>query len=351
MGNLTAYSAITTKIRAMKSSLISDEQFEEIAGMHSVPELISYLQQFPSYSSLFENTDPNTIHRGYLEWLLNFTTYRDYSKLYNFAKDEQRKFMELYFTKFEIFSLKRYIRNILDIREDAQLVYMENNFELHSHLRTKELAHSADMNEFAEHLKGSIYYDTIRSVNRLDNSILFDYELALDLFYFANVWEQKDKLFKGADLKHIKNSFGTKIDLLNIMWIYRCKTYYRIPNSKIYSYLIQIYYKLKPAQVRDMIISTDAKTLQQTFLTTEYAKKYRDTFSNDSVPIEKIYNELLHTLYLNDFKNNPYSLAAIDTYFYLKELETSRIITAAECIRYGYPAAKTIDLIFRKGVS
>jgi len=340
----------------MKSNLITDAQFEEIAGLNSVSELIAYLQKFPAYSSLFGNIDPGTIHRGYMEWLLNFTTYQDYSKLYSFAKKDQRKFMELYFTKFEIFSLKRYIRNILDIRKDSRIVYMENSFEKHSKLATEKLANSADMSEFTEHLKGTVYHSLIQKINLLENPILFDYEMALDLFFFSYVWEQKDRLFKGSDLNHIKNSFGTKIDLLNIMWIYRCKAYYNLPGSKIYSYLIPIYFRLKPAQIKMMVDAQSLDELVKTYYATDYAKKYRNNTANkninkNDIHIEEMYNHLLNKLYLDDFQNDPYSLAAIDTYFYLKELETSRLITAAECIRYGYPTAKTIDLIFGKGVN
>lgn len=348
MGKLTAYSGITTKIRAMKGNLISDAQFEEIAGLNSIPELIVYLQRFPAYSTLFGDVDSNNVHRGYMEWLLNFSTYRDYTKLYSFAKNEQRKFMDLYFTKFEIFSLKRYIRNILDIRENSRTVFMVNNFELHSKLATDKLVASANMEEFVDNLRGSIYHAPLQKIISLKNPILFDFEMALDLFYFSYVWEKKDKLFKGDELKHITNSFGTKIDLLNIMWIYRCKTYYNLTNAQIYSYLIPIHFKLTPSHIKFMVEAKDSEEFYEVCKSTEYAKKVK---KYNVKRIEEMYNALLHSLYINDFKKNPYSLAAIDTYFYLKELETSRIITAAECIRYGYPAAKITDHIFGKGVT
>ncbi len=348
MGKLVAYSGLTTKIRAMKSNLISDAQFEEIAGLNSIPELISYLERFPAYSELFKDADASKVHRGELEWRLNFSTYYDYTKLYSFAKNEQRNFMELYFTKFEIFSLKRYIRNILDIREENRLPYMANHFELHSNLKTEKLASSADMEEFVEHLKGTIYYVSLSKVNALQKPILFDYELALDQFYFSYVWKQKDKLFKDDELKHITNSVGSKIDLLNIMWAFRCKTYYNLTNAQIYSYLIPIYYRLTPADIKTMVETKDMKVFFSVFKSTDYAKKLA---KNKIKRIDEMYNYAMMRMHMDDFKNNPYSLAAIDAYFYLKELEVSRITTAAECIRYGYPAAKTYDYIMGKGIS
>ena len=45
---LTAYSGMTTKIRAMKKRLLTPEQYEQITQITTVPDLISYLQTFPA---------------------------------------------------------------------------------------------------------------------------------------------------------------------------------------------------------------------------------------------------------------------------------------------------------------
>ena len=42
MGNLLAYSGIVTKVRAMEGKLLTPGQFEKIAGLGSVPEIVEY---------------------------------------------------------------------------------------------------------------------------------------------------------------------------------------------------------------------------------------------------------------------------------------------------------------------
>lgn len=352
MGNLRAYSAMTTKIRAMMSKLLTDEQYEEIASLGTVTELMTYLKRIEAYEKLFADMPADEIHRENAEWMLHFSAYNDYEKLYAFADRDQRVFLRFYFTKFEIFGLKRCIRRIFDARE-YQIYSFGNHslFGTKTSLPAKELAGAADMDEFCSLLRGSIYHSCVKKVNELENPGLFDYQAALDLFYFSHMWEQKDKLFKGNDLAHVKKSYGTKIDLLNIMWIYRCKSYYSLDASKIYSYIIPIRCRLKPAQLKAMIEAEDEKAFDAAYFSTDYAKKYRLKTGFSEIEAEKMYNSLMDGLYRSDFKNNPYSPAAIDTYFYLKELETSRIVTAAECIRYGYPPEKTLKLIKGKGVS
>ena len=44
MGNLLAYSGIVTKIHGMRAKLLKPEQFEAIAALGSVPEIVDYLK-------------------------------------------------------------------------------------------------------------------------------------------------------------------------------------------------------------------------------------------------------------------------------------------------------------------
>ena len=47
MGNLLSYSGLSTKVRAMQSKLIGEAQFQEIAQMDSVPQVVAYLKKQP----------------------------------------------------------------------------------------------------------------------------------------------------------------------------------------------------------------------------------------------------------------------------------------------------------------
>lgn len=47
------------------------------------------------------------------------------------------------------------------------------------------------MEEFVENLKGSIYYEPLKRLSGLDNPTLWDYETAIDLFYFKSLWDPK----------------------------------------------------------------------------------------------------------------------------------------------------------------
>lgn len=53
-GNLLAYSALTTKIKAMHSKLLTNEQYEELAHFTTVADAFAYLQKLPYYEELLQ---------------------------------------------------------------------------------------------------------------------------------------------------------------------------------------------------------------------------------------------------------------------------------------------------------
>ena len=72
---------------------------------------------------------------------------------------------------------------------------------------------------------------------------------------------------------------------------------------------------------------------------TWYARKYD---FGDGRTMEQTYKDCLRHLYLADRRQNPYSVASIYTYLYLKEEEIDKLTTALECIRYGLPRSETL---------
>ena len=69
MGNLYRYSAISTKLRAMRRQLIPDSAFRELAHCGTVPDIIRSLEEYPQYQEIFLSVDPETLHRDELERL------------------------------------------------------------------------------------------------------------------------------------------------------------------------------------------------------------------------------------------------------------------------------------------
>ena len=79
---------------------------------------------------------------------------------------------------------------------------------------------------------------------------------------------------------------------------------------------------------------------------------YGKTYGFDSTKnMEAQFSDILDAINMKDFKDAPYSLAAINAYFHLKNMEVARVVTALECIRYGYkPEAISQYINQKRGV-
>ena len=64
MGSLLSYSGLTTKIRAMQSRLLTDDQYRELAELKSVPQAVTYLKQQPAYEAILDSLSEEALHRG-----------------------------------------------------------------------------------------------------------------------------------------------------------------------------------------------------------------------------------------------------------------------------------------------
>lgn len=340
MGGLLAYSGITTKVRAMEGRLITPRQFNEMSALETVSDAVEYLRRLPSYASIFSNMEGVELHRGAIEQRLILSQYEDFAKLYRFATLTQRKFLDLYFMHYEIDILKKCFRNAFGHQNpDIDLAVFREFFEKHSKLDLMKLSTSGSIQDFISNLSGSPYYELLSRLDDAAHPTLFDYEVHLDLLYFKTIWRVRGKYLSKKEQDILANCFGSKLDLLNIQWIYRSKKYYNLKETDIYALLIPIEYHLKKVQITHM---AEAATLEDFFhvLQTTYYGRLEDLENTETPDLETLAMEALDKIYSASSRKDPYSIAALNSYLYFKEDELQKIITIIESIRYGLSTAE-----------
>ncbi|OYP33821.1 hypothetical protein CG709_06445, partial [Lachnotalea glycerini] len=200
--------------------------------------------------------------------------------------------------------------------------------------------------EFVACLKGTNYYKPLSKLLTLSSPTLFDYEMTLDLYYFSHLWKQSQKLLKGKELKSLSESYGSKIEMLNIQWIYRSKKYYNMTAADIYALLIPVSYKIKKQELMRLVESANMEDFNSNLSTTYYAKiVLPDTLTGEK--LEDLYNKILDKIHIKSARRNPYSVASMNMYLSRKDHEVSRITNALECIRYGLDSGETLKYLIK----
>ena len=344
MGSVLSYSGLSTKIRAMQSRLVTDEQLEEIVQLPNVPQVTAYLKRTPEYQNIWSGLDENDLHRGQVEKLLKKSIFLNFSRLYHFANQEQRTFLSLYSKRYEIRVLKEIMTNLFDHRDTdpVDISPYRDFFRHHSKLDIDRLTACTNMDEFIAALKGNDFFIPLSQVNERRNATLFDFGMALDLSYFSQIWNVRKKLFKGNDLKQITKAYGEKFDMLNLQFIQRSKRCFQMEPAAIYALLVPMNYKLRKEEITTLVEAPTPEEFRRIFNGTYYGKKYEQL---TVASLEEFYNYILRSILEQEARKDPYSVAVIYSYLYHKEHEVNRLTIALECVRYGVDPEQSLRYI------
>src|SRR5699024_7454770 len=133
---------------------------------------------------------------------LKKSIYREFAKLYRFSNASQRKIMDLYFGRYEVYFLKVCLTSILDHRQPSlDLRGFREFFDKHSKLKLENLEAASTVDEFLSAIKDSVYYPPLARLGETRQPTLFDYEMTLDLNYFRRLWENRTVIREKQGIK------------------------------------------------------------------------------------------------------------------------------------------------------
>ncbi len=344
MGTLLSYSGIATKLRAMKSRLLTEKQLEEIVHLSSMQQVTAYLKRLPAFGDCLAGVDEKAPHREELERLLKRTILDDYSRIYHFADRDQRKFLSLYAKRYEIRILKELMANLFDHRttDPLDVSTYQNFFQQHSQLDLDRLIEADTPEKFLKALEGSEYHAPLSRVQSSADATLFDDTMTLDLYYFSQLWNQRKKLFRGKDLEELTTIYGEEFDMLNLQFIYRSRKYYDLRPAEIYTLLIPVHYHLSKEEIIGIVEAKDMEEARKLFERTRYGKRCE---KQKPLNLEAFYSRTMNEMLDRIARENPYSIAILYSFLYRKEQEINRLTTAIESVRYGADPETTMKYI------
>ena len=342
MSNVSKYSGSYAKVCAMQGRLLSSVDYEELFNCNSVEDITEYLKKTPGYSGLFENMTETVSDRKTLEKILAHAADRDLVKLRRFMNSDGKKFMDFLVMKKEIEILKEILRCIqsgVRFDFDSGILYSNLSFDVQS------LSDASNVYDFIEKLRDTKYHQAVSDYNDDEYPGLFGIEMSLDRYYYKRIWSMAKKTLYGKDREMILSSVGREADVLNIIWILRCKQYFDVPYKTIRDYLIPISYKIKPHVLDEM---ADSSTIEELYLIigrTKYAELFKDRTQN----YEQLWANTTMQRESKDSKLSQFSIFAVIEYCHKKETEINNIIRIAEAIKYEIGKDEIPDYITMKG--
>lgn len=346
MGSLKKYSGLTTKVKAMRSKLLTPSEYELIMECDTVSQVAAVLKSREGYGYVLKDTDTSEIHRETLEYAIRYTGFSDFTKLYKFANLSQRKYLKLYFISYEVELIKRFLRKSSEeYMTPQQRIVLDRFIGRYSDVPFDRLGEAETLEDKMRALEGTIYYEPLKAVTDAGHNSLFDYELALDMFYFKYMWKKRRVSFSGAELKSFTDTVGSEVDMLNLTWIYRAKNFYGMTQSEVAAMIIPIYHRIKKPQMIKLVETTDIQELIGEIGKTAYGRYFTPEVFKQ-MELDRQIKILTRKVYEKYYRLEPYSMAVMSSYLREKKREINSLIRIVECIRYGYSKEETAKAVW-----
>lgn len=330
------FCALSAKLKAMRAGHLGEKEYNQLLEKRTVGEACSYLKS-TSYEPFLSELSENDVHRGQIEDCLERRKRSDYLKLYVFVNLNQRKLIRCFFMRDEIDALKSVLKGCFNHEKVYNRHFnrfKSDFFKKHSDIDIVRLWQSENISAAAEACKNSIFY----SVMRHAASTGADYPtvcMMLDRLYFKTLWSAISKYEKKDQRDTLKKYIGQQIDYINIMWIYRCKRFFRTAPELIYTYLIPIYYRLSNDDITAMVESENITECEKLIR----LSRYSDILESDgeNFMIEHNFKQICCRESKKAYKLNPETITEIFAYFDMSMTEIENLETIIEGIRYQTP--------------
>lgn len=330
------YSAIAAKLKAMHANFLTNEDFEQLLSKTSVRDICAYLKSTRGYSDSLSELNDKTAHRGDAEILLENDLVDEYIRLYNFIDHSKREIMKFWFMRHELEFLKREIRHIYTHEAVSDDIVDRGRFDAffktHTKINRDIMRSATSLADCVEACRETPYAHALKRAKNLEADF-FSMGMMLDSMYYDDVWRTINLRFDKSQRPLIKLHFGTKIDMLNLMWIYRSKKYFKFENELIFTYLLPVRYRLSEDSIRKMVLAKTCEEMVREAQKTVYAHLFDGL--EDGVFIEENYNRIMYKTDKRIFVNHTDSMAAVYAYLALKEIEIDKITTIIEGVRYS----------------
>lgn len=345
------YSAVAAKLKAMHGGMLLREDFNRLAEKESVSEICAYLKGTDAYGEVLHEVEENSAHRREIEALLNYSLLKEYERLYSFMDRDKRTILKFWFIRSEISLLTAGLRHVFTHEKLSPRALDTSGwefFDTHSRIDITAIAAAKSLSEVQKACENTPYYDILKRADEAQSDF-FSIAMSLDGYYYKTLWHTAEKMLDKSELAVFRELCGSIIDMLNIMWIYRGKKYFKLNSELIYTYLLPVRFRLTSEQLSAMVNADDAEKVAALTVGTRYETLF--AYREQGYFIEELYQKEVNDISRRIFRDYPKTMAAVFAYLRLKEGEIHAVTMIIEGVRYRYdPAAikRHIDISGRE---
>ena len=357
--------SLTAKCHAMLGRLLTDDDYNKLLTLGSLRDIASYLSGHAVYAEYFSDTSAARMPRRRLEQSVRRALISDYLKLYTFLTGDEKKYIALSMSKFELETLlgiwrsinHRDAGNAESYSAETMAVFTDNiNIFKHYYENTNlvDIAllaaalENADRDMFAEAIAESKYAHIFE--NHMNSEVADDFtQLEVFLYnrYYLDLYSSAAK-FSGVTCESLEYVVQVQADLTNLSRISRMIHNFNAPAERVIPMLMPLRGRIRDEDMQILMTLTDKKDFYDRLEETYYGKK--QSFYG-YVTFSEYLTQYLYRYYRSRIWRNDTGFFIAICYLYLKNVEINNIIYLVEGIRYNMPPDQIRAKIISSGTA
>ncbi len=244
------YAAINARVRAMYSNLLTPPIWTELINTTDFSALIGMLRRtvYGPYLARVEESDLTPRRAVYQ---IKSQMADIYATVIRVAPQQTCPLLTQLYHDFEVGNLKAVLRGIRSGASWDQVRYVLFPLGALTVLPAEAMVRSGNITAAVELLRGTPYYDTLSYAMKRFNleQSLFPLEVALDLSYWREIWNQITQL-PTLDRERALQVMGSMLDVNNLLWAIRYRVYYNLSEEEVINYTLPFGYRVRDADIR-----------------------------------------------------------------------------------------------------
>lgn len=338
--------ATVAKIHTYFGKRLTEEDYKTLTAMKNIGEVADYLKKNTHYSPIFTDVEPASVHRGTVETLLRKYHFEKGIEWCNFQHVDKEPFYRFHYVLREINEILNSLMNLNAGVPDEYIRSLPSYLIKKSSFDLLQLPKIKDFNQLLGVLQDTPYYNLLSDVPFINGKINFNIcENRLRSYYTSRILEIVTHDFKGSAQSKLFQIIKSQIDLINVINIYRMKTYFHMAEDEIRELLLPASGRISKAIENELINAPDTEAFMKTLSKTIYGTGLDEATDASSIYFERNLTQLRvdnarHALFASNS-------AAVSFYsaLFLFEIELKNLITILECIRYKKTSAYIESLL------
>lgn len=325
--------ALIVKARTIFGKSLRTADYEQLLKKRSVPEVAAYLKNHPGYSEILENVQVDSIRRAQLEDIVRKNCFNRIQKVVNFVKLKDSDFFEINVVHREHQIILALIRAFISYEEKDLIASLPIFFDKYSQLNFEVLVKSKNIHDLIGALGNLAYADLLKPFAKVANEEIeyTQIESVFEKEYYRYVKKQILENYKGKLCKEILAIFETKIEMSNIIKIYRLKRFYQADAATIQQILIPQYTRISQKKINEIIEIENPDQILTYIASSDLAQFTGD---KDQIYLEYFTDHIKYDLAKKNIYYGTNPPKVFLGFMVLLELEAENVIHIIEGIRY-----------------